>query len=860
MLLKRILLTLILSAGYGVSAGTITWDFTSGKTVDAGGKFKLTENGTTSFADGGRKTSSGSSLTGSSKTFSLEQGTFIVDLKISEAKDWDGILQTHIGHKNKEQIQYMGIGLKLLSNGVIQVHSIPGGQAILSPAGTRLSDGKFHQLALTYCNGKAADGKGTAFYLDGRLIGRTDYNGKDCWDKGVFYLGMNHNESHSPGMVLRRAVYCDRALTTAEIAGEYETCKPGKSAVAEELKNEILPDGGFEVTGSDNRLKYWAQVPLFSVDTAEPWNGKVCLKYENNDPKKYFFPSCMVNLQPGKRYRLSGMIRVKDITGPGVGACIGIEYFNREQKYLGGTYSKGMKGTDSRWTLFEEVTNTIPAGTASCRVICFVRQGMTGIAWWDDLTITPYYGDVLSGIGVDAYRNESAGGMVKVSTGINRFSEKGRLADRQLDLRLEVIDAANKTVLVTKPRTLKEDTAEFQFDSGTLAAGKYTLKIKAEIQSTGKTETMTGCFEKLRREPERKVYIDKYKRMIVDGKPFFPLGTYWSKVDEAQLREYRDSPFNCLMPYERLCTQQLDLIHKYGMKTFYSLKDCYFGTRWCPKEITSLAEESAYVEKLVREFRTHPALLAWYVNDERPVSMLPRLLQRQELMKNSDPDHPTWTVLCRLDEIRPLSSTADVIGSDPYPIPDMPASAALEYTRATEKGSFGDKAVWMVPQIFNWAAYSNNVDEKKRFRAPTLLEMRSMAWQCIAGGANGLIFYSWFDLQKMDGVDPVARRWPEVKVMAEEIKKFSPILLSVEPIPGCEVKCPAEVAWRLYQMDGRTYAVVVNSSNQPLSGTLQLSRKISTVETVMGKIETSVKDNKVSFRLGALEPAILSLQ
>ena len=90
--------------------------------------------------------------------------------------------------------------------------------------------------------------------------------------------------------------------------------------------------------------------------------------------------------------------------------------------------------------------------------------------------------------------------------------------------------------------------------------------------------------------------------------------------------------------------------------------------------------------------------------------------------------------------------------------------------------------MWQVPQVFDWAGYKKGPD-RDQYRAPTLAEMRAMAWQCIAAGANGLVFYSYFDLYKMDKEDPFEKRWKDVCAMGEDIKRYIPVMLSVDPVP-----------------------------------------------------------------------------
>jgi hypothetical protein len=129
----------------------------------------------------------------------------------------------------------------------------------------------------------------------------------------------------------------------------------------------------------------------------------------------------------------------------------------------------------------------------------------------------------------------------------------------------------------------------------------------------------------------------------------------------------------------------------------------------------------------------------------------------------------------------------------------------------------------MVPQIFNWASYKKTDEERRKQRAPTLAEMRCMAWQCIAGGANGLVFYSWFDLWRMGKTldqggralvaEPFRERWADVCTMAGEIAELIPVLLSVDPPADVRLRSGGEtVAHRLYGVDGTTVLVSVNTT------------------------------------------------
>ena len=82
----------------------------------------------------------------------------------------------------------------------------------------------------------------------------------------------------------------------------------------------------------------------------------------------------------------------------------------------------------------------------------------------------------------------------------------------------------------------------------------------------------------------------------------------------------------------------------------------------------------------------------------------------------------------------------------------------------------------------DWAHYNRPECKYKMNKCapPTYAQVRSMSWIAIAGGANGLFFYSFFDLQQEGKADPAAAAgmWEGPARVATEVTRFSPILLS----------------------------------------------------------------------------------
>jgi hypothetical protein len=163
-----------------------------------------------------------------------------------------------------------------------------------------------------------------------------------------------------------------------------------------------------------------------------------------------------------------------------------------------------------------------------------------------------------------------------------------------------------------------------------------------------------------------------------------------------------------------------------------------------------------------------------------------------------------------------------------------------------------------VPQVFDWGAYRKG-EAKEKTRAPTLAEMRAMAWQCIAAGANGLVFYSFFDLFKMNERDPFERRWADVCAMAEEIKRYIPVLLSVEPAPSVTCEGPGSVETRVWRAGGDVYLLAVNGATETVEAEIAVQGGFKEVRTEFGKAPVRTGDGRLAVSLAPLEPRLVRL-
>lgn len=587
----------------------------------------------------------------------------------------------------------------------------------------------------------------------------------------------------------------------------------------------LATNPSFEISADGTTLPadWHGDRKVYLRDTTTVHTGKASLKYVNRDPANYRLCSQPIPLIPGHKYRFSARIRTEAIQGNESGATLCVEWGDERGQWLGGSYPPGLKGSRD-WQLVEGVA-AVPTNAGACTLSCYVRKGMTGTAWFDTIAVQRVVAPPMrTALIKPGYRGRVyASGDQQACVRVWLNTEDHDFDPQHTSLAVRITgkeeDGASADATLSTPNLTSPINIPVSLH--TLSPGEHSLQVR--LLGPGGEVRQTENHRITRMDPDFKprVFIDAHQRCIVDGKPFFPLGMYWSSIKADELAVYADSAFNCLMPYGRPTREQLDLAHCHGLKVIYSVKDLYHGSRWCPSFVTSPAEEDVQLRKFVRDFRDHPALLAWYLNDELPLTYLDRLAAHQRWVEEEDPHHPTWVVLYQYRQVRDYLDTFDVIGTDPYPIGRKSASEAAAWTAETVRQVCGARPVWQVPQLHNWINYKNGDGQSDSYHTPTRDEVRSMAWQCICEGAKGLVFYSWYDVQRNPDVSFDAQ-WSYLREIAAEIDAATPALLSVEPCPPVAVSAfpaaPVWLHWLLRRHGDTLYLFAVN--NGDADGTL----------------------------------------
>ena len=605
---------------------------------------------------------------------------------------------------------------------------------------------------------------------------------------------------------------------------------------------ELLTNGSFEDV-KDDKTVGWNVPEHYAFADGVGMNGTRGIVFENKDDKTFYkYPSAQVAFERGKRYEYSVWAKTDGLTGR---AQLCMEWYDANGKWLSGSYQGGFGGTKD-WTQLKGVTPPIPSEAAKVRVSFLVSKGGIGKVWFDDISVKPMERPVFGGLYSSAYRNLSADGKVRFRAAVNLKDHPGA------KVVFSYKDAGGDRRSV-KPTRLTDDAAIFEIEAAHLAKGTHPVSCELIDRNGRKLGGGSLDFTRVNELPKRRTWFDAKRRTIVDGKPFFPLGIYLSSVNEKQFAEFLTGPFNCIMPYVEPSVEQLDFCRTKGIEVIYPLNSIWPWSKHRPKGVDSDDDAQAYVERVVNDKKDHPAVMAWYCNDEISLEKFPQLLARQQLLERIDPSHPTWTVLYQYGEVRGYYPTFDVVGTDPYPIPGSPIGNVAMWTRTTDDEVMGLKPMWQVPQAFAWADCRG--PERKNDRFPTREEMVNMTWQCVANGANGIVYWCYRLLYQKGKF--MVDRWADICAAAASVKPYIPVILSGDEPPKV-TGATEDLSVRAWRYQGDVYLVVVNNTRKPITGEIGLDGDFRELATLQGEGDCTMKDKRtIAVTLSGIGVAVL---
>lgn len=642
---------------------------------------------------------------------------------------------------------------------------------------------------------------------------------------------------------------------------------------------DLVINGGFEEVGADGYPAGWTRHKgdIWSGSSVHAYEGKRSILYHNEEKGNYQFITQEVQAEPGCEYEYSCMAKiVHKGDRPQSRPMIFME-FSVGDRYLSGEYNCMMQPLNTDWVLIsgrakvprQEGLKVFiglaakPAGTADAKI------------WFDKVELKKADFSPLSGVlTTGCYRDQAFQGKVSVFCGLEDVQDVSAVKGIALEVRRD-----GKTLFTKAPDQILPDRLVYSFDSGELSPGRYELYCGYTNPETGKTNAATHIFTKLDKKPEYKCYVDEHNRLIVDGKPFFPLGMFFYNLTEDAINIFKTTEMNSLMVYRppgcfndyETRKHLLDLLQKNDLKLFYSIKDTVSARALDDGTATRKLQEKGL--SILNKVKEHPAIIAWYIADELEKSFIKDAVQYRRAIEEADPSRPTWIVLANPDTFRFFTPASEIHGSDPYPIPEFTPKMALEWTRKHNKAVMGSKMLIQVPQAFCWGYHwLNRFRYSKEMcaqcRRPTKEEIEAMSWMCIAGGANGLIYFSFQCMQGRDKASGDLPRIPfdvtfgELREITGRIMNFEKVLLSTgNPIPfKIAEDGNGDVAVRAYELDGTTWLLAVNSDEKKSNELkLEMSREVSLQGTDISEANVQVSGKTVSVSLDPLQIVFIRL-
>ena len=313
--------------------------------------------------------------------------------------------------------------------------------------------------------------------------------------------------------------------------------------------------------------------------------------------------------------------------------------------------------------------------------------------------------------------------------------------------------------------------------------------------------------------------------VLVDGKPFFPIGIYGVKPCPANgqswdnaMAELKEAGFNIVQSYTPPRVKFLDAAAKAGLKVISRPR--------MPEDVE------------FEPYRVRPEILAWYLGDDTSGHCTPmELRDRMDAMKGADGRRLT----CQADGAslgyRDYAAGTDIFIPEIYPIRVGDAqnvrdgiaqvSNAMRLSRKCMRAEgLTTRSVWALMQHFKgWTNW-------KRF--PTKDELFCSSFSALANGANGIFWYTYsggpskFNKNNINyGAIDDPMRWAELKELVSRVNEIKDVLLERTPPdqplvtvtkgPKSDILDNPSVSVLLKRHAGDAYVIAVNGTPETVT-------------------------------------------
>ena len=338
--------------------------------------------------------------------------------------------------------------------------------------------------------------------------------------------------------------------------------------------------------------------------------------------------------------------------------------------------------------------------------------------------------------------------------------------------------------------------------------------------------------------------------VLIDGKPFFPIGPY-----AVCKREFNGMDFD--IAFEGLKAGGFNFAHTYGNAydpEFLAAAKKHGFKLW----VQARFPDRNFIEK----GRFNPSILAWYLGDDTS-DHIPAAeeLDYHDAVKAFDPTRITCQadpILAGADGANPNvcsvqgghSRYTDYVGStdvfmpEIYPVRHQAGDSTdricvaetirdmKQFAADVERhGNGAPKSCWPIIQYFDgWGSWRH---------FPSRDQLFGMTWASVIHGAHGVTWYTYggFYSKKYkrlnSGITSSPERWKNICDLATQLNELSPVLLERKgaqpPVPAVTKGPKADplghpsVTCLVKRHDGATYVFAVNAAPEAVSARIDLN-------------------------------------
>jgi hypothetical protein len=305
--------------------------------------------------------------------------------------------------------------------------------------------------------------------------------------------------------------------------------------------------------------------------------------------------------------------------------------------------------------------------------------------------------------------------------------------------------------------------------------------------------------------PIQKAAGDEQGRIVVNGKPFFPILMYDVPTDPASLKMFREHGFNTLTGKPEVSELLLangfyTAVHT-GKDPVKNLDGVLFGVGmdspalYWKQDLLKKAKED--LEKMRTLVPNRPIMNAIGYWEDEPAGVY----------SNKVPSNERYD-----DLVKVLEVSAPYL----YPIPYQPVRSVGEAVERARIATGGKKPLLPILQLFTWQV---------KDRYPTPAELKCMVYLSLIHGAKGIGYYSYSQVTGKKGTSIEKEQpelWQAVKQINSEIREIRDVLLENTEASITLQEGTPEVAFCAVSSGRQTLLMLANTASVRKTAVLRL--------------------------------------